>query len=694
MDTRKMTEPTGEKALEPKPVEKLESDIVTENWNLYKYCRDQRGHRKEVEEMRRNLDMYLGNHWDDATVATLGDRPALTINITAAIVDLIVGQQIESRAEMVYKPKPSSTQERADVLTKLLKQSNDSNDYHRHETQMFFDSIVQRRGYMELTWGFDDNINGEPRLDTLDPAFVMPDPDASSPDPDKWKYVMISRFYTLEEIADIFGDATAEKIQKLSGNASTNASVGDTTQNSDDADLRLSFGDNPTAPPPNTEYDKDAVRKREDGTVLYRVVERQHFKKRLLPHFVYPTGDIRRVPRHLTDDQILDKAIKEDLEIELLPVKTVRLTVSTYNALLFDDWSVYRHFTIIPCFSFFQRGICTSIVDRVLDPQRLLDKATSQILHVVNSTANSGWIVKKGSLTNMTVDGLKEDGSSTGLVIEWDGEHPPEKILPNQIPTGLDKLLNYAIDMTKEVSNASDAARGFSGPEVSGVAINARQKRFGVTMAGPLSNLDWSRKIYARNWLDLIQDFMTTPRVVMVTRQVEYGENLEEPLAVNQINDDGEVINDLTIGEYGVVISSAPATDTFGEGQLEQAVKLKELGVPIPNDEMIMYSNLERRKEVAERIKQSETGGATPGPDPRLIALQLSEMEAKVAKANAEAALAEQKAKHESIRSSGTSMDVAGAVMASPPVAKVADILEMGAESDAGINSGSHTPLL
>ncbi|MCH8950161.1 MAG: hypothetical protein IIB87_07285 [Chloroflexi bacterium] len=71
----------------------------------------------------------------------------------------------------------------------------------------------------------------------------------------------------------------------------------------------------------------------------------------------------------------------------------------------------------------------------------MLNKITSQELHVVNTTANSGWIFEAGSLINMDADELQKVGARTGLVLEHKaGSAPPTKIVPNQVPAGLSAI--------------------------------------------------------------------------------------------------------------------------------------------------------------------------------------------------------------------------------------------------------------
>ena len=122
-------------------------------------------------------------------------------------------------------------------------------------------------------------------------------------------------------------------------------------------------------------------------------------------------------------------------------MRKVRWTVTADTVVLFDDWSPYDHFTLVPFFPYFRRGKPFGMVRNLLSPQEQLNKITSQELHIVNTTANSGWIVESGSLSGMTADDLEEHGAETGLVLEYNrGSTPPGKIPPNQIPTGLDRI--------------------------------------------------------------------------------------------------------------------------------------------------------------------------------------------------------------------------------------------------------------
>src|SRR5690348_10013223 len=56
-----------------------------------------------------------------------------------------------------------------------------------------------------LRMSFDNNIQGEIVVSDLDPMDVIPDPDAKAYDPDKWGDVLITRWLTLDEIGQLYG---------------------------------------------------------------------------------------------------------------------------------------------------------------------------------------------------------------------------------------------------------------------------------------------------------------------------------------------------------------------------------------------------------------------------------------------------------------------------------------------------------
>jgi hypothetical protein len=283
------------------------------------------------------------------------------------------------------------------------------------------------------------------------------------------------------------------------------------------------------------------------------------------------------------------------------------------------------------------------MVRNLISPQEQLNKISSQELHIVNTTANSGWIVESGSLTGMTADDLEEHGAETGLVLEFNrGSTPPGKIPPNQIPTGLDRIAQKASANIKQISGISDSMLGTDGAEVSGVAIQAKQNRGVLMIQVPLDNLKKTRQYLAEKVLNLVQRYYTEERVIQITDESDPFKP-REPMAINQVTPEGQIINDLTLGEYDVIIATAPARDNFDEVQFAEAVELRKAGVPIPDDLIVEYSHLARKANIAQRIRQMQ---GTEPPTPEQAQLAQFEMESRIRSTQLEIAKLEAEVKN------------------------------------------------
>jgi hypothetical protein len=294
-----------------------------------------------------------------------------------------------------------------------------------------------------------------------------------------------------------------------------------------------------------------------------------------------------------------------------------------------------------------------------LSPQEQLNKIESQELHIVNTTSNSGYTVEAGSLVNMTHEELEERGAETGLVlVHTKGSPPPQKIKPNPVPTGIDRMSAKTAASIREISGIREEMLGATNSEVSGVQLKAAQSRGLVQMQVPFDNLAKTRHFVAIKMLELIQDFYDETRVFKITDLQDPAKRQKE-LTVNEPQPDGSILNDLSIGEYSIVISTQPARDSLEETQFAEAISLREAGVAVPDDVVIENSHLQRKNEIAERVRQ-RNGEGDPTPEQiemqkmlqdievKTLQAQLGELEAKVSKVQNEAGLIGAKAETES----------------------------------------------
>lgn len=620
-----------------------DDQIARRQWDRYVRARDN-GHLQYIEMAKKCDAYYRGEQWDKTDIAKLEaeGRPALTINTILPTVNTVLGEQSTRRADIQFKPRRGGDQEVANVLTKLYMQIADNNKLDWVEQQVFSDGLIMDgRGYFDVRMDFSDHLEGEVRITAKDPIDILVDPDAKEYDPKTWNEVFETKWMTLDEIEELYGKEKAEQLRFVAENG--NGFGRDSIEyeetrygKTDSAQDFLGAGI-----PGDDDY---------RNVKALRVIERQHRKMGRVDCFVDPeTGDQREVPEGWTDQKAKKFAKEYGLGIISKVKRRVRWTVTCDKIVLHDDWSPYEDFTIVPYFAYFRRGRPFGMVRNLLSPQEQLNKIASQELHIVNTTANSGWMVESGSLVGMTADDLEEHGAETGLVLEYNrGSQPPVKIQPNQIPTGLDRISQKAAINIKTISGVNDSMLGSDSAEVSGIAIQAKQNRGVIMIQVPLDNLRKTRQYLAEKILNLVQRFYTERRVIQITNEND-PLRPREPMVVNELTPEGRVINDLTLGEYDVIVSTAPARDSFDEMQFAEALNLRQVGVAIPDDAIIEYSHLSRKGELAKRIRmmtgveqtpeQMEAAAAQAEIAMQQVQLELAKLQAEVQKLQSEAAV-------------------------------------------------------
>ena len=105
-----------------------EEDVISSTqWDRYTRARDN-GHVDYVDLAKKCDAYYQGEQWDSSDIAALDaeGRPALTINTILPTINTVLGEQVNRRADIIFKPRRGAEQETADTLTKLFLQIADN----------------------------------------------------------------------------------------------------------------------------------------------------------------------------------------------------------------------------------------------------------------------------------------------------------------------------------------------------------------------------------------------------------------------------------------------------------------------------------------------------------------------------------------------------------------------------------------
>lgn len=625
--------------------QKTETMKADDNYNEYIRARDL-GHITYMRRAQKCENFYLGGgrQWDPADRAKLEgkQKPIAEVNEILPTVNAILGYQINNRMDAQLLPaRGKADQEDAKRITKVLKHILRENQYEWKESEVFADGLIQQRGYFNIRMCFDDNLAGEVDIDVEDPLDVLPDPYAKSYDPKKWREVTLTRWLTFDEIEDLWGLAARDKAGTL----------GDYQQGDDEGVLRNNFANNGAVETTVgydeagnrsissfqfTGYESTDLDRFDKQLKRVRVIDRQ-FKRRVMTQFFVDavTGDMRPVPDKFTNEQrdaVIAK-MQGKVFLHRKPVDRIRWRVSAGSFILHDEWSPYSGFTIVPYFAYFRRGKTIGVVDNLISPQEIQNKMSAQALHIANSAANSGWVVEEDSLVDMDVDDLEDEGAKTGIVIVYArGSTKPEKIKPNPIPPAVEKLIERSHLAIAVISSIDATFKGMQGNSTSGFQDQVRQMQSSLSVGGPLDNLARTRYMVVQRVVELIQEYYTDARSFLITGKDETtGEPTLEQTDINQPQDDGTIMHDMTVGEYGVVINTVPASATYESSILNVLIEGKRAGMAIPDDEIIQRMNIPNRYDLADRIrKQSQKSAQQIETEQQLAVRQLRELDAQI----------------------------------------------------------------
>jgi hypothetical protein len=602
------------------------SDLAYRNYTRYEYMRDS-GHSDFVRKADKCDRHWAGEQWDEADLERLKRqrRPALTINMLLSRLGIMMGEQVQLRTDTVFYPKGrDATVETANALTKLYMHIGEANDLEFVRSSVFDDGVIRSRGFFDVRIDFEDNIQGEVRISQLNSKNVLIDPDAQEYDPQEWNDVVVTKWMTPDDIGVLYSEEQAEILR------GRDASVFPYGFDSIET-FRDRFSGDSVPWYYGGLYQESQLRR------FVRVIDRQYYVRGKQKFFVDPaTGDMRGIPETWTRDRIAQVRAMLGLEVLEFVRKRIKWCVTADDLVLHESWSPYSYFTVVPYFPYFRHGRTVGMVENLIGPQELLNKTRSQELHVINTTANSGWKVKTGSLVNMTMGELEERGAETGLILELSDPAAAEKIQPNQIPTGLDRVGSQAEGYIEKLS-VPDAMLGMDRADVPAKATLARQKGGSKLLTKIFANLAQTDKMLALRVLDCVQKYYTEERVVRITKNRLTNE--QEELTVNEMSAEGRIVNDLTLGEYGIIVGSQPDKDTFEQSQFEQAVQMRsELGIPVPDEFIVENSTLASRASLAKALKERASSPEAQAEKELKQRDMMAEVSLKEAKGQSEAA--------------------------------------------------------
>jgi hypothetical protein len=566
-----------------------EYDTARSQYDNYRFCYDN-GHADWVAKAKVCFDFWASRQWSqkDKNRNDLAGRPSLTLNIIESLVRTMQGVQQALRNDVRYAATQDASAEDARVRDALWLHAQQENDYEFLESAMYVKGLIMGRAYVDVRVSYDESIQGNVKIRGRRSQDVVLDPSVDTYDPNQdWPQVFTRRWASYQDIVHLFGKDKADAIGMRTHPEWLDYE--DTFQSQQMG--RLPYYTSGGI------IDPAMVR-------AYLLLDRQYSVVKQKECFIdLQTGDYSEIPETWDRNRIahvLEQA--SGVGTMKRKVKTVRWDVTCENTVLHSDDSPYDDFTIVPFFPTFIDGISKGIVEDLIDPQMLYNKMTSNELHIISTTANSGYKVKKGSLKNMTPQELEERGARAGFVAELDNVEDLEKITPNNIPAGHDRLSFKADQIMHQLAGVPDGARGFARDDASGSKVREDQAGQDLNAASWLGNLHYTKKLVARRVLACQRAHYTETRVIQINRGTTMVPNMES-VTINQPTAEGGMLNDITKGKFTAVLVPAPSRTTMSESDFKLMLELRKLGIAIPDAMLIELSPASNKSQIIQMLQ-------------------------------------------------------------------------------------------
>lgn len=630
---------------------------------LEDFQRAYRWKRPWLDEAKKDFEYALGRQWDQKDVLELEQIgvKALTVNKIRPVINLLCGLESQNRTDTRAFPEGQEDSVSAEIATSLIKNVQKTSGSGFKVSDQFEDSLICGEGYLEPYLDFTyDLLNGELKLKKLDYDQIFVDPDSREYDLCDAKFVCkVTYGLTKDEIKSLYPEKEKE-IDKITDGVLNLDAIGTETIGSTEVQ-RQGY--------PSGWMDEDAGLNDHGFDLL------EHYYKKYMP--IYYVMDLKLGTVKETQDKAeadayesaanemekarIDARIASGEVLEpgegsptVKVIKRVRPEIwvcavvgsnpeAIYNgpAWSFPRWKSYP---FIPNYCHRKRNKLDKserhlqyqgIVRSLKDPQFEFNKRRTQELRHLNQSANSGWQVEEGQLSNQQETTLQKMGSAPGVIVtRRQGTPPLEKIIPTPLSQGHAQLAAEHTQDMKEISGVNaDLLAMQDGGQASGRAISLRQRqglvmvqkvfdnlgqtkwvlgKFILTQLGAIYDIDKAARVLGQAFLN---ERFQRPKVMVVNDPVT-GQQVPQPVidpmtgqpvmefdqeaAMEAIN---KVLKDAELGRYDVAISESATNETVRFGNYMTLLEMAGKGIPIPPDVLVDESMLSEGSK--EKIKRS-----------------------------------------------------------------------------------------
>ena len=557
-------------------------------------------------------EFYYSNQWDPSVKAKLEaeGRPALTFNYIKKPVDFLQG--VISSTNMIPKalPNNSSAESVADVISALVHtiDSRDENQIAIEDAML--DALVTGVGLVKISPDFNDNPNGLISYKRVDPVYFYWDPKSEDKQFKDAKYVFEVMYKTREELIDLYPRKEAELREAQSQTYALGFEMAGGYLGIDYSRYFETGGkmaipkEQPLAPDPD----------------LFQVIRYQeYFYEDEQAIINNETGFIYNVPNHIDDAEIRkrvsdlnNKFGKGTFDITSVQKRKVRLIEFTGDIILtyIEDPYGSPYYDVAPIWCKKSGQYFQGVVEDLIDPQKEVNSKKSLMLEILSQAAiNSFWIPAGAVNDEKTLKQLEKRLHKRNQLLEIRMDFGKPMPIVSDVSQKLGTILQlvlYSDRDISEISGMTDAIQGMVPKKIqSGRAIQ-RLQEWSTTIFKPIvKNYIIARGLIAKIALKQAPLVFAQERMIRIEKTDPHSTQDYEFMPINVETELG-TINALQYDDYDIKIEITEGSPTELIERFAQMLRARELGIPIPDEYIIYYSNLPNKKELIRDIEQAK----------------------------------------------------------------------------------------
>lgn len=494
-------------------------------------------------------------------------RRQFSFNRIRRIINMITGHQRRNRKSTICIPIENSDSITADQLTKILLWCDKQDGILETISDAFEGSCVTGMNLLQVWMDYrQDPINGNIRVDKLDYNDFLIDPYFKKADLSDCNNIWRRKYLTKREILSLLPDKTDEIMGLYGG------------------------------------YMRD-------GKFQYQPESYNYGLKNLLTwdEFWYRTFRTQKMLCDTQTGETQEWRSGDDEKLKLflqtyptitvieqdIPTTNVAIVVQGRvmydgpNPMGIDAWP------FIPVFSYYCEALpyfpwrIQGVVRGLRDAQYLYNRRRIIELDILESQITSGFKYKENALVNPKDIFLQ--GQGKGLALKEEAQMTDvEQIQPPQVPPSMIQLSELLGKEIQEISGVSEELLGSATDDKAGILSMLRQGAGLTTLQGLFDNLDRAQKLLGKVMIDLVQANFTPGKIKKILEGKEPSDQFYNK----------------AFGKYNCIVEEGLNTATQKQMQFAQMLQLRELGVPISNEDLLEAATIQNKDTIIKNIQK------------------------------------------------------------------------------------------